>query len=247
MASRGAVRPAFALLPIGFGPAVALSLIDATQSYLRAKRSGGNAGSSQPARLARRERLSDVTDLDGLKIPAATRPAAEAIIALSDEACAELLDDEYADLARHVVAKLARKRPSPILSGRPSTWAGAVVYALGQVNFLFDPSTKPYATPDDLSTAFGCAKTTLGTKAKQVRDLLKMDYGSIDFLRNDVADSNPMAWFVEVDGLIMDARSLPVELQAQAFARGLIPYIPALGRDGTAQALAEASTLNAQG
>jgi len=33
-----------------------------------------------------------------------------------------------------VVAKLARKRPSPIQSGRASTWAGAVVYALGQVN-----------------------------------------------------------------------------------------------------------------
>lgn len=203
--------------------------------------------SFRPERAVHRERLVAMTDLDGLKIPAATLPAAEGIIALTDTACAELLDEEYANLARLAVAKLARKRPPPILSGRPSTWAGAVVYALGQVNFLFDSSTKPYATPDDLSAAFGCAKNTLGTKAKQVRDLLKMDYDSTEFQRNDVVDSTPMSWFVQVDGFVMDARSLSVELQAQAFGHGLIPYIPALGRDGTAQLMAEVSKPNDQG
>jgi len=108
-----------------------------------------------------------VADLGDLKIPVAVRPAAEAIIALTDRVCPELLDEEYAVLARSVVAKLARKRPSPIQSGRAPTWAGAVVYALGQVNFLFDSATKPYATADDLSAAFGVAKSTLGAKANR--------------------------------------------------------------------------------
>src|SRR5260370_31409979 len=106
-----------------------------------------------------------------LRVPGAVRPAAEAIIALTDQVCPELLDEEYAELARIVVAKLARKRPSPIQSGRASTWAGAVVYALGQVNFLFDSATKPYATADGLSAAFCVAKSTLSAKAKQARDL----------------------------------------------------------------------------
>jgi len=180
-----------------------------------------------------------MTDLSELKIPAATRPAAEAIIALTGQVCPVLLDEEYAGLARRVVAKLARKRPSPIPSGRASTWAGAVVYALGQVNFLFDPATKPYATADDLSEAFGVAKSTLGAKAKQVRDLTKMDYGSPEFLRQDMIDSNPMIWFIQVDGLIVDARELPPPVQAQAFDLGLIPYIPALGRAGTAEWLSQ--------
>ena len=43
-----------------------------------------------------------------------------------------------------------------------------------------------------------------------------------------------MIWFIQVDGLIMDARELPAQVQAQAFELGVIPYIPALGRDGTA-------------
>ena len=176
-----------------------------------------------------------MTDPDELKIPAATRPAAEAIIALTDQVCPVLLDEEYAELARRVVAKLARKRPSPIQSGRASTWAGAVVYALGQVNFLFDSSTEPYASADDLSATFGVAKSTLGAKAKQVRDLTKMDYGTPEFLREDMVDASPIIWFIQVDGLIVDARELPPPVQAEAFDLGVIPYIPALGRDGTAE------------
>lgn len=176
-----------------------------------------------------------MTDLDELKIPTALRPAAEAIIALTDEVCADLLDEEYASLARRVVAKLARKRPSPIQSGRAPTWAGAVVYALGQVNFLFDSSTRPFATADDLSAAFSVAKSTLGAKAKQVRDLTKMDYGTPEFLREDIVDATPMTWFIQVDGLIVDARELPAPVQAHAFELGIIPYIPVLGRDGTAE------------
>ena len=175
-----------------------------------------------------------MADLGELKIPVAVRPAAEAIIALTDRVCPELLDEEYAVLARGVVAKLARKRPSPIQSGRAPTWAGAIVYALGQVNFLFDSATKPYATADDLSVAFGVAKSTLGAKAKQIRDLTKMSWGTAEFLREDMIEASPMIWLIQVDGLVVDARGLPLPLQAEAFTLGIIPYIPALGRDGTA-------------
>lgn len=52
-----------------------------------------------------------MADLGELKIPAGTRPAAQAIIALTDQVCPELLDEEYTRLARSVVAKPARKRP----------------------------------------------------------------------------------------------------------------------------------------
>jgi hypothetical protein len=103
-----------------------------------------------------------VADLADLRIPASMMPVAEQATAVTDKVCADLLDAEYADLARHVVAKLARKRPSPLLSGRAATWAGGVVWALGQVNFLFDRSTEPHIAHDDLADAFGLSKSTLG-------------------------------------------------------------------------------------
>jgi hypothetical protein len=178
-----------------------------------------------------------VVELDDLKIPRATRPVAEDIIQITDLVCAKLLDAEYANLARKAVAKLARKRPSPLLSGRPGTWAAAVVYALGQVNFLFDASFEPYLTADELRDAFGVAKSTMSSKAKQVRDVLKMDQFTAEFMRADVIAENPTVWFIEVDGLVMDSRSLPIDYQVVAFQRGYIPYIPALGPEGTAAAM----------
>jgi hypothetical protein len=175
-----------------------------------------------------------VTDLGDLRIPLTMRPITEQVIALTDKACADLLDDEYAALARRVVAKLARKRPSPLQSGRPATWAGGTLWALGQVNFLFDRSTEPHATHDDLADAFGLSKSTLSQKAKQIRDILKMTWMQPEFLRAGQIDSNPVIWHVMVNGLPYNARELPVEIQAEAYLQGVIPYIPALGRDGTA-------------
>jgi Domain of unknown function (DUF6398) len=177
-----------------------------------------------------------VTNLADLRIPVAMRPTATPIIELTDRVCTDLLDEEYAALARHVLAKLARKRPSPLQAGRAATWAGGVVWALGQVNFLFDRSTGLYAAPDDLAGAFGLSKSTLGQKGKQVRDTLKMTWATPEFLRAEVIEANPMIWFIEVNGLPCDARELPVEIQAEAYRQGVIPYIPDLGRDGTAAA-----------
>jgi hypothetical protein len=177
-----------------------------------------------------------VTDLADLRIPVAMRPAAEQVIELTDKVCADLLDEEYAGLARHVVAKLARKRPSPLQAGRAATWAGGVVWALGQVNFLFDRSTGPYVAQNDLAVAFGLSKSTLGQKGKQIRDTLKMTWGTPEFLRAEMIDANPMIWFIEVNGLPFDARELPVEIQVEAYRQGVIPYVPDLGRDGTAAA-----------
>lgn len=85
-----------------------------------------------------------MTDLGDLRIPVAMRPTAAQVIRLTDKVCADLLEQEYAALARQAVAKLARKRPSPLQSGRAATWAGGVVWALGQVNFLSDRSTEPH-------------------------------------------------------------------------------------------------------
>jgi Domain of unknown function (DUF6398) len=107
---------------------------------------------------------------------------------------------------------------------------------VGQVNFLFDRSTEPYVAQDDLAGAFGLSKSTLGQKGKQIRDMLKMTWGTPEFLRAEMIDANPMIWFIEVNGLPFDARELPVEIQVEAYRQGVIPYVPELGRDGTAAA-----------
>lgn len=180
-----------------------------------------------------------VIALDELKIPKGLRPVVDEIVGITDSVCLSALDEEYADLARRAVAKLARKRPSPLHAGRRATWAAGVVYALGQANFLSDPDSEPCLTAEQLSAAFGVAKSTMSSKARQVRDLLRISHFSPEFQRADVTAKNPLAWVIEVNGLAVDARHVPLDIQVEAFQRGLIPYIPALGTDETKSQVTE--------
>lgn len=160
------------------------------------------------------------------KVPKAMRPKYDEIAALTDEVCAEHLNQEYAALARRLTAALARKRPSPLNSGRAKSWACGIVYALGQVNYLFDSSQDPHISAADLCKLFGVASSTGGNKAKTIRDAMKMSYFNPDWMLSSKIDSNPMVWMISVNGFIIDARRAPREIQEEAYFRGLIPYMP---------------------
>jgi hypothetical protein len=42
-----------------------------------------------------------------------------------------------------------------------------------------------------------------------------------------LVEKNPLVWMAEVNGLLVDLRDMPREIQEIAFEDGLIPYIPA--------------------
>jgi hypothetical protein len=159
-------------------------------------------------------------------VPQTTRSVYEVVTGLTDRYCRDHVDEEFATLCRHVAAALARKRPSPLMRGKPEVWACAIAYALAQVNFLFGPSQSPHTAPRELSSFFGLAQTTAGNKARQIRELLNMDSFDPAWSRPSQIDQNPVAWMVTVNGFIVDARSLPRELQEEAYRKGLIPYLP---------------------
>ncbi|WP_289220028.1 DUF6398 domain-containing protein [Ileibacterium valens] len=120
-----------------------------------------------------------------------------------------------------------QKRPSPLNSGRPKTWAAGIIHALGSVNFLFDPSNPLYMSTADLADEFGLSKSTSVAKSSEIRKLLKMDYLTHEWILPSRLDDFTAIWMIEVNGFIFDARTLPYELQSIAYENGLIPYIPA--------------------
>lgn len=160
-------------------------------------------------------------------VPPAMRPAYDAIITLTDSFCKQYLDDECAKLCRELAAALARKRPSPLGRGQPAVWAYGVIHALALVNFLFDKTQKPSTSIEQLSEALGVKQTTGGSKSKLIRDMLKMYQFDPDWCLPSKLDHNPVVWMLQVNGLLVDARHAPREVQEIAFAQGLIPYIPA--------------------
>src|SRR5271154_532380 len=85
--------------------------------------------------------------------------AVEEIAGLVDAFCHEHLNDEYAVLCRRLTEKLARKRPSPLVSGKPNTWACGIVRTIGWVNFLDDKARKPHMKLTAIDKAFGVAES----------------------------------------------------------------------------------------
>jgi hypothetical protein len=158
-------------------------------------------------------------------VPKAFEDDYASMIAITDDFCEKHLNHEYLGLARYAVAGLYRKRPTPLASGKSQTWACAILYALGQVNYLSDKSTSPYMAMADLSGLFGIASSTAGNKAKTVREALKMHQLAHDWMLPSLVAENDTVWLISFNGLIVDARELPIEVQEEAYARGLIPYI----------------------
>ncbi len=150
-----------------------------------------------------------------------------AITVLTDNFCATHLNEEYRVLIHRVIASLARKRPSPLLKGKGNAWAAAAVHAVGRVNFLDDPSQVPHCKPKIVYEFFGIAESTGQNKSSEIREALRMGPMSPEWTLPSRLADNPLVWMLPVNGLMIDIRRAPAELQRLAYKKGLIPFIPA--------------------
>jgi hypothetical protein len=109
------------------------------------------------------------------------------------------------------------------------------VRVIGWVNFLGDPSQPHHMKMTDIDEGFGVSEATGAAKSSTIRDSLKIDRLDPEWTLPSLMDRNPMAWMIQVNGLIVDARSMPREVQEDAFRKGLIPYIPGDRADDSAE------------
>lgn len=135
------------------------------------------------------------------------------LIEMTARFCNEYLDEDYKQLCEKLIQKMSRKRNVPFLSGRIEIWAAAIVYAIGNINFLFDRSFKPYVSADDICKYFDTSKSTSSQKSKIVRDMFKLGYWDKEFSTSQMMKSNPFSNLVMVNGLIVDKQFLPPEIQ----------------------------------
>ena len=160
------------------------------------------------------------------RVPAALQSQYDEIVALTDTFCQRHLNQEYRDLCRRMAATLCRKRPSPVATGKSKTWACGIVYSVGRINFLFDKSQTPHLRADELCQHFGLSPKTGSAKSTAILELLKSGQADPHWTLPSRMGDNPMAWLIQVNGLIVDARQVSREIQEEAFRRGLIPYLP---------------------
>jgi len=116
---------------------------------------------------------------------------------------------------------------SPALRGKPESWAAGIVYALGQVNFLTDPSQEPHRTSRQVAEGFGVSVSNMQAKGAIIRNALDLMPFDPAWTLESLMEDNPLIWMLKVNGVLVDIRHAPREAQAAAYEQGLIPYIPA--------------------
>ena len=165
--------------------------------------------------------------MNGGKTPDDRQAIFDEIADLVDAFCGKHLNEEYAELCRALTDKLARKRPSPLLSGKATTWACGIVRTIGWVNYLDDRSQTPHMKLTAIDKAFGVGESTGQGKSQLIRKLMKIRQFDHRWMLPSRMDDNIIIWQIEIDGFIIDVRRCHRDIQEAAFQKGLIPYIPA--------------------
>jgi hypothetical protein len=160
-------------------------------------------------------------------VPKGMQATYAALVGLTDQFCRHHLDEGYRKLAQAMAAALCRKRPSPVASGQPRTWACAIIHVLGRVNFLSDPSREPTMSMAEVCAAFGVGQSTASAKGRVIWDALDTYQLDPNWTVPSLMDQNPLMWMAHVNGLLVDLRHMPREVQEIAFEQGMIPYLPA--------------------
>jgi hypothetical protein len=117
---------------------------------------------------------------------------------------------------------LSRERVNS--GGRQGT--AAVLSVIARANFLFDKTQVPHCTPDKLAKACGVSYSAAAAKARRIEDLLDIVPMDPRWTPPSRLRDNPLVWLIEINGVVLDARSLPKEIQEKAVAAGAIPFLP---------------------
>ena len=124
------------LTHLDFDPGSALAgEIAAYQKHRIARLQHGGAtrsGHGRPRAMTRGRRRAQASESGPDPVPKTMAAHYQALVGLTDAFCSRHLNEGYAQLARRAAAALCRKRPSPVLSGQPESWACGIFMPLAK-------------------------------------------------------------------------------------------------------------------
>lgn len=160
------------------------------------------------------------------EVPAEHREKYLELVTILDEFCRERLDEEYQAMCRRMAMYLLQDG-SPAVRGKLTGWAAGIVYAIGWINFFGDSNSEPHIPAEEIAKSFGVSPATMYNKTKVLREGLDLMGMDPEFSHPSRLLENPLVWMIEANGIIVDLRDAPREVQVIAYERGLIPFIHA--------------------
>ncbi len=119
------------------------------------------------------------------------------ILAITDRFCDEHLDAEYKALCRDMAAVLCVDG-FPLTSGKAAGWAAGIVYSVGWVNFIGDPSQPHHRRAEEMAPALGVSPATLMNRARDIREGLGLVRMDPRWSRKAMLQRNPLLRLAEV-------------------------------------------------
>lgn len=81
-------------------------------------------------------------------------------------------------------------------------------------------------TMSELCEKIGVSQGNASSKSREIWSWLGLIQMDPDWCLPSMLEQNPLVWIVEVNGLPVDVRMMPSEVQEEAYRLGLIPYMP---------------------
>ncbi|MCA9027416.1 MAG: plasmid pRiA4b ORF-3 family protein [Planctomycetaceae bacterium] len=157
------------------------------------------------------------------EVPEALQPRFREIAVVVDRFCNQHLDSGYRDVCRRLLTCFCQPATG-IERGKPASWAAGIVYEAGQLNFLTDPSSKPYIKSDEIAKGCGVSAATMHNKGTAIRETLDLRRYDLEFCIPNRLQDHPLSWIMELpDGIIVDIQHLPEEAKQQLSVAGKIP------------------------
>ena len=123
------------------------------------------------------------------------------IIEMISSFCDVYLNDDYEYLAVKLVKEMGNMDDIPFKRGKLEIWASGVIYAIAQVNSLFNKSAAYHIGVDDICFYFGTKKSTVSNKAVSISSMFDQTVFnkefSLDFLVSIDDDSEMDDFFDE--------------------------------------------------
>lgn len=80
-------------------------------------------------------------------------------------------------------------------------------------------------TMSELCEKIGVSQGNASSKSREIWNRLGLVQLDPDWCLPSMMEENPLVWIVEVNGLRVDVRMMPREVQEEAYRLGLIPYV----------------------
>lgn len=133
---------------------------------------------------------------------------------------------ELSFICLDMLVSLCVQFPDKFRRSQPKSWAAGIVHAIGMVNFLSDPATKPYIESSEIYSWFKVAESTMQSKSRSLRDWFRICQMDPMWSLPELLLENPLMWTMPIDGDFVDLRQAPETVQQRAVQEGLIPITP---------------------